>query len=288
VKRQILLAAFAVDLFGGALPDLRDFPTAFEENRGQFPPDVNYGARLRGTQLGVSPSGLRLETTANGHSACIRITWKKARLQSPAIFGENELPTNANYVFGSDRRRWLLGIHTFGRIRVAGIRPGIDLIVYTEDDHFEYDLILQPHVDPSSLAFQLEGAEHAMISHDGDLILDHQGLVFRQKKPRVYQEHNGQKREIATGYILEGKSTVSFQFAAYDRSRALIVDPALSFTSVFGGSGSDVPKDIAVDGDGQHLSAGRHVIHRLSSAAALSACPFERAKLLAAPLRYEA
>jgi hypothetical protein len=221
VKRQILLAAFAVaNLFGGALPDLRNFPAAFEENRGQFPPGVTYGARLRGTQLGVSPDGLRLETTANGRSACIRITWKNARLQSPAIFGENELPTNANYVFGSDRHRWLLGIHTFGRIRVAGIRPGIDLIVYTEDDHFEYDLILQPHVDPSSLAFQLEGVEHATISHDGDLILDHQGLTFRQKKPRVYQEHDGQKREIATGYILEGN-----QPSAFNSRRTIVLVP---------------------------------------------------------------
>jgi hypothetical protein len=182
VKRQILLAAFAVaNLFGGALPDLRDFPTAFEENRGQFPPDVTYGARLRGTQLGVSRDGLRLETSANGRSACVRITWKNARLKSPAIFGENELPTRANYVFGNDRRRWLLGVHTFGRIRVAGITPGIDLIVYTEGDHFEYDLVLQPRIDPSSLSFQLEGIERARISADGDLIMDSQGLGFRQK-----------------------------------------------------------------------------------------------------------
>jgi hypothetical protein len=49
---------------------------------------------------------------------------------------------------------------------------------------------------------------------------------------------------------------VGFQLAAYNKTRPLIIDPALAFSTIFGGSGVDSAKAIAVDNAGNIYIAG--------------------------------
>ena len=50
---------------------------------------------------------------------------------------------------------------------------------------------------------------------------------------------------------------VAFELAHYDRSRPLVIDPVLSFSTYLGGSGSDYGTDIEVDADGFVYVTGR-------------------------------
>jgi uncharacterized repeat protein (TIGR01451 family) len=49
---------------------------------------------------------------------------------------------------------------------------------------------------------------------------------------------------------------VGFEVGAYDRSRELIIDPVLAFSSYFGGSGSETSPSIAVNGNGNLYIVG--------------------------------
>jgi hypothetical protein len=54
----------------------------------------------------------------------------------------------------------------------------------------------------------------------------------------AYQVIDGQRRPVAASYAVDGE-TVRFAIGDYDRSRALVIDPILSYFSYLGGTGAD-------------------------------------------------
>ncbi len=79
----------------------------------------------------------------------------------------------------------------------------------------------------------------------------------------MYQtgEH-GDKHLLAGTYVLLASETspltphVAFQVASYDASKPLIIDPVLSWATYLGGSGTDNPRSIALDGAGNAYVTG--------------------------------
>jgi hypothetical protein len=66
-----------------------------------------------------------------------------------------------------------------------------------------------------------------------------------------------QNRKLIDGrYILKPDGEVSFEIAAYDRSRQLIIDPVLSYSTYLGGSDMDYANGIAVDPSGNAYVTG--------------------------------
>ncbi|MDQ3814300.1 MAG: SBBP repeat-containing protein, partial [Armatimonadota bacterium] len=82
------------------------------------------------------------------------------------------------------------------------------------------------------------------------------GGELRQRKPLVYQVINGRQRLIAGRYTLLPAHQVGFAIGRYDRTRPLIIDPVLSYSTFLGGSGDDSIADIAVDGGGNAYVTG--------------------------------
>lgn len=78
------------------------------------------------------------------------------------------------------------------------------------------------------------------------------------KKPIIYQEVDGIRHEISGDYVIkEENQQVSFQVAAYDTTRPLVIDPVLAYSTYLGGSGTDEGLDIAVDSVGSAYVTGR-------------------------------
>ena len=53
------------------------------------------------------------------------------------------------------------------------------------------------------------------------------------------------RRLVAGGFALREDGKVGFELAAYDRRRALVIDPVLTYSTYFGGSGSEACSGIA-------------------------------------------
>jgi hypothetical protein len=79
----------------------------------------------------------------------------------------------------------------------------------------------------------------------------------RQLRPVIYQEVDGVKQEIAGHYVLKGRHEVGFKVAQYDKSRPLIIDPVLAYSTFVGGNNSDQSDAIAVDADGNAYITGQ-------------------------------
>src|SRR4029079_10994803 len=79
--------------------------------------------------------------------------------------------------------------------------------------------------------------------------------ALRQHRPIAFQMIDGRRVPVDVRYELRG-SAVHLRAAAYDRTRALVIDPVLEFATYLGGPGGDAALATAVDGAGNIYVAG--------------------------------
>ncbi len=233
-------------------------PLSFEANAGQMDARVKFFSRGAGYGLFLMANEAVLELRnedSHPQSATVRMKLVKAN-PSPKIEGLDQLPGKSNYLIGADPKRWRKGVANYAKVRYREVYPGVDLIFYGNQNRLEYDFVVAPGADPKAIRMAFEGARRMSVDESGELVLTVTGGEIRQRAPVVYQEAHGRRRIIAGRYALLGKDRIGFRVAAYDRSRPLVIDPVLSFSSFFGGSRGDFVGGIAVDADGNLYLTG--------------------------------
>src|SRR5579862_2573259 len=118
-------------------------PLAFEENQGQFDPSIKFLARASGHSILITRDKVILALRNGKDSAAVSIQLFGA-LPSREPLAESPLASHSNYYQGNDPSKWVVGVRHFGKIRVAGVRPGLDLLYYGNNGQFEYDLDFAP------------------------------------------------------------------------------------------------------------------------------------------------
>jgi uncharacterized repeat protein (TIGR01451 family) len=232
-------------------------PLIFEPNQGQADASVKFLAHGAGYSLYLDATGAMLGIPTSGS------TEKFVRMKlvggnpAAATTGSNPLPGVSNYFIGNDPQKWHSGIPQFAGVRYASVYPGIDLVFYGNQGHLEYDFKIAPGADPSQAELQFDGASKLELS-GGDLILtgnkDDGGL--RLQAPQVYQRDGDHHLPIAGRFVLRAANRVGFEIGPYDRSRELIIDPILDFSTYFGGSGSETSPSVAVNSNGNIYLVG--------------------------------
>jgi hypothetical protein len=256
-------------------------PMSFEENQGQTAREVRYVARGGGYELFLTPQeavialrpGEHLDFSPKHRSAYLRalreqrraaqtqtMTAIRLRLEGanpePQIHGSDRLPTRVNYFTGSDPKNWHTDIPAYARVKYAGIYPGVDLVFYGNQRRLEYDFVVAPGADPNAIRLKIDGAKKMRVNSRGDLVLSVAGGQVELQKPLIYQQLNGEKREIAGKFVIAADHRVRFAVANYDRSQPLILDPILNYSTYLGGSGDDGAFGIALDSAGDAFVAG--------------------------------
>jgi hypothetical protein len=231
-------------------------PLHFEENRGQTDRQVQFLARGPGYGVYLTAREAVLVLGAKERSV-LRMALVGA-WPSPSVNGLDELPGKANYFIGKDPSQWRTNVPTYAKVRYREVYPGIDLVYYGNQRQLEYDFVVAAGADPNRIALRLEGAEKLEIDAQGDLVLHAALGDMRVKKPVVYQEIEGARREIEGRFVLKEGNEVAFALGAYDTGKRLVIDPVLFYSTYLGGSGFavDQARGIAVDAGGNAYVAG--------------------------------
>ena len=178
------------------------------------------------------------------------------------VRAEDEQITRTNYFLGNDPGKWRTDIPNYGRVRYAGIYPGIDLVYYGNQHQLEHDFVVEAGADPYKIALSLEGEKDLRIdAATGDLVLGTEGGSLRLLKPVAYQEVNGSRVEVSSSYRLLTGNLVGFKVGSYNHARPLLIDPILVYSTYLGGSGNsndegDQGNGIAVDSNGDAYIVG--------------------------------
>ena len=248
-------------------------PLHFEINRGQTAPQVEFLSRSsRHTLfLGSKEAVLVLtkpEQRRNGEGndatrtpkigdirTVLRMTFLGAN-PNARVAGQDELPGKANYFIGNDPAKWRINVATYARVYYQDLYPGIDLLYYGNQRQLEYDFVVHPGAHPGLIALGFQGADKLEVDAQGDLVLYTPLGPIRQRRPVIYQDVDGVRKEIPGGYVLKGADQVGFQVAAYDLSRPLVIDPVLFYSTYVGGTGNDTGGSVAVDTAGNAYITG--------------------------------
>jgi len=231
-------------------------PVAFEPNRGQEPGPAEFMVHTSGAELTLR-AGRAEWITRQAHVA---VVFASASRDAQGQ-GEDLLPGVVNYLIGNQPSAWHKNIPTYSRVRYSGLYPGIDVVYYVHDGRLEYDLVLARGADPNRIRLNVEGAQSLRVDDSGDLAIATAGGELRQHRPIVYQEMNGERRQVACRYQLHGNQ-VRFALARYDRSQPIVIDPALTWATyllptVSGLTTSEVQSPaVALDSAGNTYLAG--------------------------------
>jgi len=236
-------------------------PLLFERNEGQVDPAVQFLSRGRGYSLYLTASEgvLRLDAGVNRapdhETATVR--WQVVGANADAcVSGERPQATKSNYFIGNDRSRWRTGVANYGQVRYEGVYPGIDLVYHGNQRQVEYDFVVAPKADPKRIRLAFDGIDSMHVGEAGELVLRTAHGDVVQPRPLVYQERNGKRQPVEGDYALLGDNQVSFRLGRYDRSRELVIDPVIVYSTYFGGTGFDEVDVIAADADGNAYVAG--------------------------------
>lgn len=246
---------------------LSGLPLRFEPNQGQGNLDsadsrAKFVARGAGFGLFLGSEGATLTLLSRDHSTPnfdARIDAVQMRLsganQAARLTALDRLPGKSNYLLGNDPRNWRTGVPQYAGVRYESVYPGINLVFYGNQGQLEYDFQVAPGADPGQAELEFRGAEEVQLKDGALVIRTGQGSVELQA-PRVYQQIAGEMRPVAGKFVLRGTNRAGFAVGSYDRSRELIIDPILTFSTYFGGSGDEGATSVAVDGTGDIYLAG--------------------------------
>ena len=256
-------------------------PLYFEANQGQVDKQVKFVSRGSGYILFLTSDEAVVvlnkpdEQSAVTHDSFAKTEETNSKIKTPPLqvqdvlrmklvggnlasqmTGLDPLHGKTNYLIGKDAKQWHTNVPTYAKVQYNDVYPGIDLIYHGNQRQLEYDFIVAPGNDPNIITLSFDGAKRLSINESGELIIDLEKGAVQQKRPFIYQEIAGVKKEISGGYVLKDNNQVGFQVASYDVTKRLIIDPVLVNSTYLGGGGGDQGTAIAVDSQGNAYVTG--------------------------------
>ena len=106
------------------------------------------------------------------------------------------------------------------------------------------------------MQFQRRGL-HGAYRREGDLVMESPSGRMTQKRPLIYQESAGGRREIGGRYVLVARDTVGLKVDGYDRRRKLVIDPVLAYSTYLGGTQQDQINAVQLVSNGHLYMVGQ-------------------------------
>ncbi|MFZ5553531.1 MAG: gliding motility-associated C-terminal domain-containing protein [Bacteroidota bacterium] len=268
-KALLLLGSLYLSFTAMAHETEKGHTYKFIENKGQFPSTVQFKALINNGALFLENNRFVfhfmdnsvIEKLHRGEPVPAEEQFIKGHSYSMTFDGANtaSLEKNSrteeyyNYYIGNDRSKWASKAWGYGEITWKKLYTGIDLRLFTHEEHLEYEYKIAPGTDVSQIRQTYDGAEVQI--ENGNLLVTTTLLTVTETRPVAWQMVNGKKKNVACEFSLNG-NTVSYVFPkGYDKTKELIIDPVLIFGSSSGSTADNFGMTATYSSQG-HLFTG--------------------------------
>ncbi len=255
---------------------------SFTENKGQvmgydqsLHPEVKYSFQQAGTQIFLLEKGIAYQFTKvhqpKGYSELMRdksATKDFEKLQKMqkdirvetfrmdmSLVGANSNAEITREGKSEDYTNFynlnVLDVYSFSKITYHDIYPGIDWVVYANEQSIKYDFVLHPGANTSQIKMQFMHQEGLKINKDGSLTLKNRLGEITEKTPVSFQNN----KTINTKFILKN-DIVTFDLDSYSKSQVLTIDPNLVWATYYGGTGQEDGLSCSTDNLGNIYMGG--------------------------------
>ncbi len=235
-------------------------PLNFEQSRTRIGGAAAFTARGPDFSLLLTSAGARLRLGPNGSD---ELGFQLLDANPQSRLAPRRLQAGkTNYLVGDDPAAWQRDNPTYGQIAYEAVYPGIDLVFQGHGRQLEYDFVVAPGASPERIRLYLQGADNLEQQADGSLVFCVGSMQVSMHRPIIYQERDGRRHEIEGAFLLSSDGCgLGFTIGAYDRTRTLVIDPVLSYSTFLGGgTPSDLTRDVAygvaVDAQGNTYITG--------------------------------
>jgi Ca2+-binding RTX toxin-like protein len=166
-----------------------------------------------------------------------------------------------SYIIGSDPSQWRRNMPVYSRLLYRDLWPGIDVVFHGTNEKLQYDLIVHPgaRIEDASLSYL--GADRLSLDQEGALIIDSRFGQLQDSSPESYQWINHTKQPVESRFVLRPQPGDGGRFGfalepTYDPTRPVIIDPALVYSTFFGGGLVEGGNGIAIGVDGSAYVTG--------------------------------
>ena len=252
----------------------------FIENKGQWPSEVKYLAKVGGMNAWITNSGVvydyyqitrnykeadilkmdpdkkdefqRKNTSIKGH--VVKMQLVDANIASVQK-GNNKQEAYYNYFIGNDKSKWASFIPLYRDVEQTDIYKSINVKYYFDANTIRYDYIVKPGADLSLLRLKFEGQESISVNEAGELVIKTSLGEVTNGKLYSYQSDNGKQKEVTCRFLQNADGTCSLNAIDYDKNKELIIDP-LVYSTYIGGSNFEFGQSIEIDAEGYAYIAG--------------------------------
>jgi hypothetical protein len=234
-----------------------EIPLYFIPNAGQMNPQALFYAQTQEYTLWCTHTGLVFDSLAGkGLRSVSTLNFIGAEMAE--VVPLNMADYTVSYFKGKNQAEWNAGIQTSGAVLYKDLYKNIDLKLYGNKNHLEYDWIVKKGGDPAQIQFIFDGVNSISLSESGDLVVETAGNQLVHTKPYAYQNIGGEQRAIDVSFAAVDESTYGFVLGDYDPEYDLFIDPLLVFiyATYLGGAELDQAWDITVDTKGRAYITG--------------------------------
>ena len=247
-----------------------ELPLSFVENRGQGDSNALYTARGPGYAFAFAPDEVAMSLGA-GHLAApdaagpsvdnVALSWRFLGADPDVeVAGAQRTPGVVNHIHGDDPAGWQTGLPTFAAVRYEALWPGVDLVVRGDAGELKYEFLVAPGARPDDIRLAYAGASGLALDGEGGLLVGTPHGDLRDAPPIAYQEVGGERVPVDVHYLLsEGGRSGEYGFALgadYRPDHPLVIDPALDYSTLLGGSSHELAAGVAVDTAGNAIVVG--------------------------------
>lgn len=265
-----------------ATPDFGKSVLGFEANQGQTDLRVKFLSRGSGYNVFLTDDEAVLTLATSRQSSEKKPMDAKENVMRMRLLGANRharvsgmetLPGRSNYFIGNDPAKWHTNVVNYAKVRYQNVYDGVDLVYYGNRRQLEYDFVVEPGAKPGQIRLLLKlptdaSGKCARLEDNGDLATSTEEGEVLLRRPYVYQalddKGTGGRKEIEGRYVVlstkrSGNACavrLGFQLARYERTRPVVIDPVLVYSTYLGGSGQDIGTGVAVDASGSAYITG--------------------------------